>query len=72
MREGYRIRESGGGVTKVKALRQVQIELLRGTAAQRALIHEEQPGGARKVEAPAFIRGSRRRMRIRIFGLRFS
>ena len=64
MREMYRIRESGGGVTKVEALRQAQIELLRGTAAalpgsaaQRALIHEEQPGGARKVEAPAFHTG---------------
>ena len=45
----------------MEALRQAQIGLLRGMAAalpgsgaQRALVHEEPPGGARKVEAPAF------------------
>ncbi len=59
MREMYRIRESAG-VTKVEALRQAQIGLLRGTAAalpgsgaQRALIHEDPPS-AQKVEAPVF------------------
>ena len=61
MREMYRIRESSQGVTKVEALRQAQLELLRGTAnplpgssAQRALIHDEEPV-ARKVTAPPFL-----------------
>lgn len=59
MREFYRIRESGGGMTKAGALAAAQIELLRGTAKstsgvqpERAMIHEEAAG---QVSAPRFI-----------------
>jgi CHAT domain-containing protein/Flp pilus assembly protein TadD len=51
MREFYRIRESSPGMPKAEALRQAQLELLRGTAkalkgpaSERALMHE--PGSS--------------------------
>jgi CHAT domain-containing protein len=45
MREFYRIRETNPAMTKLDALRQAQLEMLRGKSAasrssQRALVHE--------------------------------
>ncbi len=59
MQELYRIRESSSGKTKLEALQEAQLELLRGkvnaeplNAAARALIHDE-PEEA-KPHAPPF------------------
>jgi CHAT domain-containing protein len=59
MQDFYRIRESSGGITKLEALRQAQLGLLRGTVevqqsstTDRALIHET----TGTVQAPAFQR----------------
>jgi CHAT domain-containing protein/Tfp pilus assembly protein PilF len=58
MQEFYRIRQSSAGKTKLEALQEAQLELLRGVvkaepaaAADRALIHEEETG-VTKSQAP--------------------
>ena len=61
MREFYRIREASNGMTKSEALREAQLELLRGTASSqtgsgrnRGVMHESEI--ARHATAPAFQR----------------
>jgi CHAT domain-containing protein/Tfp pilus assembly protein PilF len=60
MQRFYRIRESSPGKTKLEALREAQLELLRGTAKRaqgaepvRILVHEPEEGKP-TVEAPRF------------------
>ena len=59
MQEFYRIRESSPDKTKLEALQDAQLELLRGglkaepLAGSRALVHEPETGGA-KPQAPPF------------------
>src|SRR6202011_3425566 len=62
MQDFYRIRESAAGITKLEALRQAQLGLLRGTVevqkrstADRSLIHE----ATGNVQAPAFKRDAK-------------
>jgi len=61
MQEFYRIRESSVGITKLEALRQAQLELLRGEAQihadgerDRGLVPIRESSGATGPEAPSF------------------
>jgi CHAT domain-containing protein/Tfp pilus assembly protein PilF len=60
MQEFYRIREAPGAKTKLEALQEAQLELLRGDvkaerpAIDRALVHEPDGGGPAKPQAPPF------------------
>jgi len=59
MREFYRIRESDAGLTKLDALRQAQLELLRGmtsgsAASQRGLVHDSAVQEIREFRHPYF------------------
>jgi CHAT domain-containing protein/Tfp pilus assembly protein PilF len=61
MQEFYRIRESAAGMTKLEALREAQLELLRGAGkagspegASRGVVRPELENGAPKSQAPLF------------------